>query len=210
MSGSLIPDFQASAMSNQGRPNKFPCQTLADLPRFVEDSDRAIRLDLANEVDPSSRNRQGIGQTDDLFGKQTTNAFVLLCLLGRGVVQERQGMLGHIPIDEGWTGATNLSEGGELSAFPKGVPPQAVQFFDLAIALGFGDGQKDQFDAHKQTQPHELPKDARSLVTTTKGGIVVELQKVRDSQGFPGLETMPDDGLAAFVGRNALGTGTRP
>lgn len=204
LSRTLIPNLQASAMGNERGPNIFPCQTLAQLPRFVEDGDGAIQLDLANEMNPSSRNRQGIGHVQDLFGSQTTNAFVLLCLLRSGIAQERWCMIGHIPMDEGWTGATNLSEGGELSAFPKGVPPQAVQFFDFAIARGLSDGQEDEFDAQIQTQPHKLPEDARRSVAATEGGIVVQLQKLRDSKGFPGLEAMPPDRLVAFVGGNGL------
>ena len=191
-------------MSNDRNPYIFSCQTLAHLPSFVEDSDGAIRLDLANEVEPSSCNRQGLGQMQDLFGSQTTNVFALLCLLRRDIAQEWWCMIGHIPMDEGRTGATNLREGGEVSAFPKGMPPQAVQFFDFAIAFGLGDGQEDQFDAQIQTQPHELPEDAWRFVATTEGGIVVELQKLRDSKGFPGLQRMRPDRLVAFVGGDRL------
>jgi hypothetical protein len=90
-------------------------------------------------------------------------------------------------MDEGWTGTIYLSERSELSAFPKGVSPQAVQFFDFAIVLGLGNGQEDQFDAQRQTQPNELPENARRFVATAEGRIVVELQKLRDSKGFPGL-----------------------
>ena len=196
-------------MSNEGRLNIFTGQALAHLPRFVEDGDRAIQLDLANEMDASSRNRQGSGQMHDLFGSQTMNAFVPLCLLRRGVVQERQGMLGQIPMDEGRTDATDLSERGELSAFPKGASPQAVQFFDFAIALGLCDGQEDELDAQRQTQPNELPEDPRRFVATTEGGIVVELQKLRDSKGFPGVETVCPNRLVAFVGGNGLRASAR-
>src|SRR5574341_607715 len=105
------------------------------------------------------------------------------------------------------SGLTHASKRSKSSSLPKGVRPQAIQLFDLAIAFGFGDGQKDQFDAQVQTQSHKLPEDARYLVAATKSGIVVELQKLRDSQGFPSVETMPDHGLAAFVGRNGLRTG---
>ena len=204
LSGTLIPNLQTSAMGNERGPNIFACQTLAHLPGFIEEGDGAIGLDLANEMDPSSCNRQGIGQRQDLFGSQTTNAFVLLCLLRCDVVQERRCILCHIPMDEGRTGATNLREGGEVSAFPKGMPPQAVQFFDFAIAFGLGDGQEDQFDAQRQTQSNELPEDARRFVATAEGGIVVELQKLRDSKGFPGVETVRPDRLVALVGGNHL------
>ena len=72
-----------------------------------------------------------------------------------------------------------------MSAFPEGMAPQAVQFFDFAIVLGLGHGQEDQFDAQRQTQSNELPENARCFVPAAEGRIVVELQKLRDSQGFP-------------------------
>ena len=204
MSGALIPNFQASAMSNERRPNIFPCQTFAHLPGFVEDGDRAIGLDLANQMDPSGGNGQGVGQMREMFGCQAMKCLATLRLLRRGVDQKRWYILCHIPMDEGWTGATNLSEGGKVSAFPEGMPPQAVQFFDFAIVLGLSDRQEDQFDAHRQTQPHELPEDARRFVATTEGGIVVELQNLRDSQGFPGVEAVRPDCRVAFVAGNRL------
>ena len=87
----------------------------------------------------------------DLFGCETMECLASLRLLGRGVDQKRWHILRHIPMDEGWTGATHLSEGREAPAFPEGMSPQAVQFFDLAIVLRLGDGQEDQFDAQRQT-----------------------------------------------------------
>ena len=92
-------------MSNNRSPNIFPCQTLAHFPGFVEDGDGAIGLDLANEMDPSSGNRQGIGQMRDMLGGQARKCFATLRLLRRGVDQKRWYILGHIPLDEGWTDA---------------------------------------------------------------------------------------------------------
>lgn len=123
----------------------------------------------------------------DLFGGQMMKCFAALRLFRSAVDQKRWHILGHIPMDEGWTGTTYLSEGSEMSAFPKGMAPQAVQFFDLAIVLGLGDGQEDQFDAQMQTEPNELPENAWCFVPSAEGRIVVELQKLRDSKGFPGL-----------------------
>lgn len=100
----LIPDFQSPAMGNDRSPNIFTCQTLAHFPGFVEDGDGAIGLDLANEMDPSSGNRQGNGQMRDLFGGQMMKCLAILRLLRRGVDQKRWYILGHIPLDEGWTG----------------------------------------------------------------------------------------------------------
>ena len=206
----LIPDFQSSAMGQEGGPDVLACQTFAHLPRFIEYRDRAIRFDLANKVNASGGNRQRIGQLSQLRGGQALLWFAALRLLRRRPGQPGRGLVGHIPVHKGRAGLTHPSERSKSSSLPKGVCPQAIQLFDLAIAFGFGDGQKDQFDAQIQTQPNELPEDARRLVATTEGGIVVELQKVRDSQGFPGVQTMPDHGRAAFVGRNGLRAGARP
>jgi hypothetical protein len=185
LSRPLIPDFQAPAMGNDRSPHIFPCQTLADFPRFIEKSDRAIWLDLANEVDTTSGNRQGVGQIRNLFAGQAMNCFATLRLLRRGVDQKWWYILGQIPMNEGWTAATNVSEGTEVSALPESMAPQAIQFFDFAIVLGLCDRQEDQFDTEIQTQTHALPENARCFVPAAEGRIVVELQKLRDSQGFP-------------------------
>ena len=199
-----MPDFQASAMGNDRSPNIFTCQTLADFPRFVEEGDRAIGLDLANEMDPTSGNRQGIGQMRDLFGSQTMKSFATLRLLRRGIDQRRWYILVQIPMDEGWTAATNVGERVEVSALPERMAPQAIQFFDLAVVLGLCDRQEDQFDAQIQTQANELPENARCFVPATESCIVVELQKMRNSQGFPGLQAMFPDRFEAFVEGNGL------
>lgn len=191
-------------MGNDRSPHIFPCQTLADFPRFIEKRDRAIGLDLANEMDAASGNRQGVGQMRDLFGCQTMKYFATLRLLRRGVDQKWWYILGHIPLDEGWTAATNVSERGKVSALPESMAPQAVQFFDFAIVLGLGDRQEDQFDTQIQTQSHELPENARCFVPSAEGRIVVELQKLRDSQGFPGLEAVFPDRFVTFVEGNGL------
>ena len=196
-------------MSNEGRPNIFTGQALADLPRFVKNGNRAIGLDLANEMDPSRGNRQRILQRQGLFGAQATNGFVLLCFSGSRIDQDWRYILRHIPMDEGRTGAMDLSEGGEPSAFPESVSPQAVQFFDFAIALGLGNRQEDKFDAQIQTQPNELPEDARRFVAAAESGIVVELQKLRDSQGFPGVYGVHPNCLVTFVGGNRLSASAR-
>jgi hypothetical protein len=102
------------------------------------------------------------------------------------------------------------------------MSPQTVQLFDFAIAFGFGDRQEDKFDTQIQTQPNKLAEDARRFVTATRTGppwpeardmgkssVVVELQKPRDSQGFPSLKTVPNHSLAAFVGSDRLRAGSR-
>ena len=53
----------------------LPARRLLTFQRFVEEGDRAIGLDLANEMDATSGNWQGIGQMRDLFGSQTMKCF---------------------------------------------------------------------------------------------------------------------------------------
>lgn len=143
----------------------------------------------------------------DLFGRQVMIAFLPLRLLGSPLPQEGWCVRRHLPVDEGWTGTTDLGKGSEASACPEGASPQTVQFFDFAIVLGLSNGQEDQFDAQIQTQPHELPEDAGCFVAPTERCIVVELQKVRDSQGFPRLESVCPNRLEAFVGGDGLCAG---
>jgi hypothetical protein len=209
LSRRLIPDFQSPTMGHESSPDVFACQAFAHFPCFVEHRKCAVRFDLANEMDASSCNWQWMRQVPDASRGQAMSRFATLRLLGSRLAQQRRRIVGHIPVDKGRTGLTHAPERRKQPSFPEGVCPQAIQLFDLAIAFGFGDGQEDQFDAQIQTQPNELPEDARGLVAAAKGGIVVELQKLRDSQGFPGVETMPDHGVAAFVGRNGLRTGAR-
>ena len=139
-----------------------------------------------------------------MFGCQAMKHFASLRLFGSDVDQKRWYILCHIPMNEGWTGAANLCEGSKVSAVPEGASPQAVQFFDFAIVLGLCDGQEDQLDAQRQTQPNELPKNAWCFVPTAEGRIVVELQKVRDSKGFPSVEAVAPDRFVAFVGGDRL------
>jgi len=67
--------------------------------------------------------------------------------------------------------------------------PQAIELFDLAIAFWFGHRQENQFDAEVQAQPHELAEDPRGFVAATKRGVVVELQKVWNSDTVARLPT---------------------
>ena len=93
---------------------------------------------------------------------------------------------------------------------PERATPEAIQFFDFAIAFGFGDGQEDQFDPEIQTEPHDLTDPAWRFVAATEGRVVVELQKRWNSKGLPGLEQMANDGRTLFVGSNRLHTGAGP
>ena len=139
-------------------------------------------------MNPSCGNGQRIRQVGNLGAVRRCVGSRRWACCGVTPVQEGRRIVGHIPLDKGRTGSAHASERSKPAALPEGVRPQAVQFFDLAIAFGFGDGQEDQFDAQVQTQSDELSEEARGFVAATKRGVVVELQKVRNSQGFPGVQ----------------------
>ena len=48
--------------------------------------------------------------------------------------------------------------------------------------------KEDKLDAHKQAQAGKLAEGAESSVATTKGGIVVELQALRNTRSLPNLQ----------------------
>ncbi len=173
--GTLIPDVQSLAMGNDGGPDILAGQSSAHLPRFIEHRDGAIGLDLPNEVDASGGNGQCIGQACDLSRGQPTLGLGTLCLRGCQAPQHRRCIVRHIPLYKRRTCAAYTCERGEVLPFPEGMCPQAIQLFDLAIVLGFGDRQENESDTDKQAQPNESPEDAWGLVSSTKGGIVVEL-----------------------------------
>ncbi len=64
----LIPDFQASTMGQDGGPDVLAGQAFAHLPGLVEEGNRAIWFDLANKVNASGGNGQRIGQLSQLRG----------------------------------------------------------------------------------------------------------------------------------------------
>ena len=205
----LIPDFQSSAMSDNRYPDILASQAFAHVPTLIKDRNGTIRLDLSNEMNPSRGDGQRVWQVGYLSRRQMARGFVALSLRRCHIAQPGRRIIGQRPLDKGRPGAGHVSQRREAAARPEGVRPQAVQFFDLAIAFRFGDGQEDQFEAQVQTQSDELPEQTRDFVTATKRGIVVELQKVWNSQGFPSVQRMAGDGLAPLVGGNRLRTRAR-
>src|SRR3972149_2204452 len=104
LSRTLIPDFQSTAMAQEGGPDVLACQAFAHLPRFVEYRNRAIRFDLANEMKASSGNRQRVWQLSQLRRSQALLRFATLRLLGSCPGQARRRIVRHIPPDKGRTG----------------------------------------------------------------------------------------------------------
>ena len=141
----LIPDFQTSAMSNEGSPHILARQAFAHFPGFVEYRNRTIGFDFPNEMQSPSSDGQRIRQVGNLRERQPVPGFGALRLSGGQAGQQRGRIVHHIPLHESRTGSTHMPERGKPLPLPEGMAPQAVQLFDLAIAFGFGDGQEDKF-----------------------------------------------------------------
>src|SRR3972149_5320765 len=106
----LIPDFQSVAMRDEGRPHVLTGQAFAHFPSFGEDGDRPIGLDLSNEMDSASGNRQRIGPVGQLSSSQTPLEFAPLRLRRCHVDQARRRIVLHIPLDKCRADALHLPE----------------------------------------------------------------------------------------------------
>src|SRR6266542_1311929 len=205
----LIPDLQPARVGRDGGPDVLASQTLAYAPGLVEDRNRAIGCDAAQEMDPTGRDWQRLGQMRDLVRCQVAPGFAALSGLGSALAEFGWGIVGHVPMHKLRAGSGDTAHRTEATFVEEGVAPQPVQLLDVAVAVGLGHRQENQLDAHRQAQPHELTENPRDLVAATEGSVVVELQKVRDSQPFPGFQHMADQRGGALVGRDRLGQAAR-
>ena len=199
----LIPDFQSSAVGEPGEPHILSGQSFARLPRFVEHRNGAAGLDLSKERNVSGGDGPRIRPVHPLGRGQARLGFAAWRLRGSHMAQPGGCIIRPIPVHQCWADSTHRLERRKSSSLPKGMCPQAVQLFDFAMAFGFGDWPKDEFDAQVQTQANKLSKEAWRFVAAAKHGSVVELQKSRDSQGFPGVAALPNHGGAVLVGRDS-------
>lgn len=158
-------------MRGEGGPDVASGPAFANPPGLVEQREAAFGIDAADEVDTPGCDRQTIGQRRDLALGEAARPFGLLGALWRGRSQSGWRVAGVIPVHEAQAGART---GGDA----------AEELLDVAIALGFARWQEDQFDAEVQGQSHELTEDPWDFVAAVEGGVVVELQEVRNPQGF--------------------------
>ena len=185
------PDLERVPMCGDGCPHIVTSQRFGNGPQFVEETNRAVGLDVANEMDAASRDRQKRRQRAPQRACELRPRFGALPLGGSLAVQSRRTRVVHVPLDEADTLPTDLRKAPEVMAFPKGWPtPQPIELFDLAVVLRLGKRQEDQFDSHIQTQPSKLSHHAGDFVAATEDDIVVEVQKARNAVALPGIQDM--------------------
>src|SRR5262249_32667697 len=185
------PDLERATMRGDGGPDIVARQRLGHVPEFVENTNRAIGRDVADEVHATGSNRQRVGELASQAGGEPGAPLGAL-LLSRGCALERgRSVVLHIPLHKVGAPPTHLAKAAKAMTFPKSwTAPQAAQELDLGAALGLTEGQKDQLDPHIKTQARKLPKPPWHFVAATEKGIVVELQKARNAPSLPSVQDM--------------------
>src|SRR5581483_781148 len=154
---SARPDLELVPMCCEGSPDIVTGQRFRKRPQFVEDTNRAVGLDMANEMDAACSDRQKRRQRAPQRAGEPGPVFGTLPLGGSLAVQSWRTRVVHVPLDEAGTLPTDLGKTPEVRTFPKGWPtPQPLELFDLPVVLRLGKRQEDQFDASIQTQPRKL------------------------------------------------------
>jgi len=154
-------------------------------------------------MNPSGGQRQGVWHLTALPPAQM-NARVLASGLRHGLAVQRGRSPGLIPLKEAGTFATKGGQRREVIFVPEAARPQAVEAFDQSVTDGFARWNEEQFNAQIQGQAHELPEDSGREAQTGKGGIVVELQQVRQSDPHAAFQQMGTSRGRALVGANRL------
>ena len=172
-------------------------------PVFFQDIDRALRGDAAQEMNPSGGQRQGVWHLPALAAAQM-NTRGLAGGLSHGLAVQWGWRPGLIPGEEAGTFAAKGAQRREVIFVPEAAGPQPVEAFDQPVAGGFARRNEDQFNAQIQGQAHELPKDPGREAQAGKGRIVVELQKVWQSDGHAALQQMGTSRGRALVGAKRL------
>jgi hypothetical protein len=88
-------------------------------------------------------------------------------------------ILSHVPSAKLSALSQDFIEAVESEAVPETLGPQTVDAFYQRVALGLGSGDEDQLYTKIEAQPDEGTEAARSLVSTRRGGVIVDLKEVR-------------------------------
>lgn len=183
----LIVDLQSVAVSRHCCPDISVSQSLAHLPTPSQESDLARAIDPPDEVNPSGRNGQLFRYLLDLRAGQSLLTRSSAGLSGCQAGERWWIILTHVPGEELPALSQDFIEGAESEPRPETLCPQLVDAFDQGVALGLCRRDEDQLDAEVETETDKGAKAARSLISTSGGGVVVESEIVRQPQCLPGL-----------------------
>ncbi len=83
-----------------------------------------------------------------------------------------------------------MSQTGELFTRPEASLPQAMDGFDLVIALGLVKEREDRLDPAEETQAHDTSDPMRVRMPTAKNRFVIQLLHERQAQIRPCFQEM--------------------
>src|SRR5262245_53603754 len=196
----LVPEGDRLLGCVDRRPYILTAPFGANWPDFIQYFDCTALVDFAQEMYPSSRQRQ-TPLWNDLTQASAQQPYARTAPhLCRCLTRECWWIvLLHIPAPEQHRLGFDLATCGELVSQPKAADPRRVKAFDLIVALGFVIGREQRLDPAEQTQTYDLTKDVGMGVPATEGTFVVELVQAGQSQCCPGFEQVGATGAAGLV-----------
>src|SRR5262245_8530464 len=165
----LVPEANRLLLNIDRRADIFTTPHQSEPPDLVQHFDRSCRVDLAQEMNPSSGERQApLGDQMTHGATQQPHSRATSHLTGRLAAYCRWVVMVHIPAPEDRGLGFDLGNRGELVPRPKGADPQRVKTFDLVVALGFVEGREQRLDPTKQTEAYDLTEHKRMGVSATE------------------------------------------
>ena len=126
-------------------------------------------------------------------------------LTDRQAVQRGRRIL-VVPGEKPRTFARQVWARTKVILVPETVGPQAVYSFDEVVALRLTRRNENHFNAQLQSQANDFPEHASGASQTSKSGIIVEVQKIRQPQGGKGTEQMVRDRSRCLIRADGLRT----
>ena len=196
----LVPEAHVLLRGVDGGADVFAPPSLTDQPGLVEESDCALGIDFAHDVNPPRTQRQALlgNQLRQRRGqrrwmKSTPHLRYRLAL------QRRRTILVPVPAQEERQLAAHFGATAELVARPEACYPETGKRLDLVIALGFVNRRKAWLDLAVQTATHYLSEHTLMSWPAIEGALVVELMDKGTAQLPPTAQQMCARRHAGFV-----------
>lgn len=196
-------DLQALCSQVYRRPDIFATQPLGDFPFLLQEIDFAPIINSADEMQASLSQPQLLSQLLDFSLCQFATFDATAGLFHR---QSRQcwRCVVFIPKEKLPTLALKRLDRSEVIAIPKTVCPKMIDAFDDGVALRLAGRNEQQLNPQKQRQPHKMAKNSWLFAQSGEGCVIVELQKVGQSQDPTSLHEMAGERHCGFVSATAL------
>src|SRR5919197_2112336 len=172
----LVPEAYLLSRGVDGGGDVFAPPSLTDQPGLVEESDCALGIDFAHDVNPPGTQRQApLGNQLRQRRGQCWWMKSTPHLRYRLALQRRRTILVPVPAQEERQLAAHFGATAELVARPEACYPETVKRLDLVIALGFVNRRKEWLDLAVQTATYYLTEHTLMSWPAIEGALVVEL-----------------------------------